>query len=73
MDSVSTMPITTLRDTIYDRSATSAITAVTRRGRFVGVFISAGEEPEAIRRQLGRSIHHNPAHTVGVLTRRILR
>lgn len=73
MSSVLTKSITRFRDGIYGETASPGLTAITRGGRFVGVFISTGELSAPLARRLHHSLRHNPRHTVSVLTRQAIR
>jgi len=72
MSKIATKTITHLRNNIFLESENSGITAVTRSGEFVGVFISAGDIPKPVKQQIHESMRHNPVHSIQVLTRRVI-
>jgi hypothetical protein len=72
MKNIATKTITQFRNNIFFESEKRGITAVTRGGEFVGVFISAGDIPKPIKHQIHHAIRHNPEHSIGILTRRVI-
>ena len=67
---VTTQTITSLRDDIYARSEQAGVTAITRRGVFVGVLITPGPLSDAMARQLHRMARNNPVHATTELAKR---
>ncbi|PWN06117.1 hypothetical protein [Rhodohalobacter mucosus] len=72
MSNVAIKTITRFRDGIYSETDSLGMTAITRGGRFVGVFISTGELSKTVADRLQHSLQHNPHHTVSVLTRKAI-
>ncbi|WP_069130756.1 hypothetical protein [Rhodohalobacter halophilus] len=72
MSKVATKTITRFRDGIYSETDSPGMTAITRGGRFVGVFISTGELSKPVASRFHNSLRHNPHHTVSVLTRKVI-
>lgn len=72
MSKIATKTITHLRNNIFTESENRGITAVTRGGEFVGVFITAGDIPKPVKEQIHHSMRHNPEHSIQVLTRRVI-
>ena len=67
---VATNTITGLRDNIYARCEQAGVTAITRRGVFVGILITPGPLSDAMARQLHRMLRNNPEHTTTELAKR---